>query len=67
MIVIDSNMFDYYFDPTTKEHRYVKIELEKIIRSGEKILTNTIIWIEVLQSINSRSCGRNQLAGEMLQ
>jgi len=30
MIVIDSNMFDYYFDPTTKEHRYVKIELEKI-------------------------------------
>ena len=26
MIVIDSNMFDYYFDPTTKEHRYVKID-----------------------------------------
>jgi len=47
MIVIDSNMFDYYFDPTTKEHKYVKPELEKIIRSGEGILTNTIIWIEV--------------------
>lgn len=47
MIVIDSNMFDYYFDPTTKEHKYVKPELEKIIISGEEILTNTIIWIEV--------------------
>ena len=47
MIVIDSNMFDYYFDPTTKEHKYVKEELEKIISSGEEILTNTIIWIEV--------------------
>jgi predicted nucleic acid-binding protein len=41
-------MFDYYFDPTTKEHKYVKPELEKIITSGEEILTNTIIWIEVV-------------------
>lgn len=47
MIAIDSNMFDYYFDPKTKEHKYVKTELEAIIRSGEEIVTNTIIWIEI--------------------
>ena len=39
-------MWDYYLDPTTKEHGFVKDELEEIIRT-EEILTSTIIWMEV--------------------
>jgi len=46
MIVVDSCMWDYYLDPTLKEHRFVKDELEKIIQT-EEILTSTIIWMEV--------------------
>jgi predicted nucleic acid-binding protein len=46
MIVVDSCVWDYYLDPTTKEHKFVKDELEGIIRT-EEILTNTIIWVEV--------------------
>lgn len=30
MIAVDSNIWIYYLDPTTKEHENVKIELEKV-------------------------------------
>lgn len=46
MIVIDSCMWDYYLDPTTREHGFVKEELERLIRTTE-ILTSTVIWMEV--------------------
>jgi len=46
MIVVDSNIWDYYLDPTTREHRFVKDELEAVVRS-EEILTSTVIWMEV--------------------
>ncbi|MDI6888965.1 MAG: type II toxin-antitoxin system VapC family toxin [Methanocellales archaeon] len=47
MIVIDANILCYYLDQSTKEHRYVKPMVDEIIGAGEKILTNTIIWMEV--------------------
>lgn len=46
MITVDSNIWNYYLDTTTKEHRFVREKLEGIIRS-EEILTSTIIWMEV--------------------
>jgi len=39
-------MWDYYLDPTLREHKLVKDELEKIIQT-EEILTSTVIWMEV--------------------
>ena len=46
LIVVDSCMWDYYLDPTTKEHEPVREELERLIRTTD-ILTSTIIWMEV--------------------
>ena len=46
MILIDSNIWIYYLDPTTEEHEQVKIKLEDTIKT-EEVLTNTIIWMEV--------------------
>ncbi len=46
MIAVDSNIWIYYLDPTTKEHERVKSELERVILS-EEILTSTTIWMEV--------------------
>lgn len=46
MILIDSNMWCYYFDESCKEHKYVVKELEKIIKK-EEIIINTVIIMEL--------------------
>jgi len=46
LIAVDSNMWIYYLDPTTEEHKLFRDELDRIIKT-EEILTNTIIWMEV--------------------
>jgi predicted nucleic acid-binding protein len=46
MITVDSNIWIYYLDPTTSEHRHVIDYLEDLI-TKETILTSTIIWLEV--------------------
>ncbi len=46
MIIVDSNIWAYYFDDETPEHRFVIEPLEKALRS-EKVIINTTIIIEV--------------------
>ena len=46
MIAIDSNIWAYYLDETTKEHNSVKPHLREIIKNKD-ILINTVIQIEV--------------------
>ena len=46
MILIDSNIWIYYLDPTTKEHEKVKMVIKETIIK-EKILSSPIIWMEV--------------------
>ncbi|CAD6493080.1 MAG: PIN domain protein [Candidatus Argoarchaeum ethanivorans] len=47
MIIIDSNMWIYYFDESLEEHKYVKEQIREIIMREEGILTNTIVIQEV--------------------
>ena len=47
MIMIDSNVWIYYFDASLEEHRYVKKPLKEIIMGEEGILSNTIVIQEV--------------------
>ena len=47
MIAVDANIWCYYIDPTTPEHKAVSAFMDDLILSGEEILTNTIIWMEV--------------------
>lgn len=46
MILVDSNIWCYYFDESCKEHKFVVKSLEKTI-AKEEILVNTIIIIEL--------------------
>ncbi len=46
MILIDSNIWCFYFDESCKEHKKVSAELEKIL-SKEQVLINTVIIMEV--------------------
>jgi predicted nucleic acid-binding protein len=46
MILIDSNIWSYYFDQSSKEHEYVIRPVEKFIEK-EEIVINTVIVMEV--------------------
>lgn len=46
MLIIDSNIWAYYFDRDAPEHQSVVDELEESLR-GNKIAINTVILIEV--------------------
>jgi len=46
MLIIDSNIWAYYFDQDTQEHPYVVGQVEAALRS-EEIFINTVIVIEV--------------------
>ena len=46
MLIIDSNIWVYYFDRDAPEHRLVVNKVEKLLKS-EKIVINTVIIIEV--------------------
>jgi predicted nucleic acid-binding protein len=46
MILIDSNIWNYYFDQSSKEHEYVIRAVEKFIEK-EEIVINTVIVMEV--------------------
>jgi predicted nucleic acid-binding protein len=46
MILIDSNIWNYYFDKSSREHEYVIRPLEEFIEK-EDIVINTVIVMEV--------------------
>ncbi|MBE0513111.1 type II toxin-antitoxin system VapC family toxin [Candidatus Bathyarchaeota archaeon] len=46
MLIIDSNMWAYYFDKDAPEHPFVADRIDKAL-SSEKIVMNTVIIIEV--------------------
>jgi len=46
MILIDSNIWCYYFDKSSKEHKFVIKPVEKAL-SSKKVLTNTVIVMEL--------------------
>ena len=46
MILVDSNIWCYYFDESSKEHEKVSDFVENIIKK-EKIISNSVIIIEV--------------------
>ncbi|MFQ5951209.1 MAG: type II toxin-antitoxin system VapC family toxin [Candidatus Geothermarchaeales archaeon] len=46
MLTIDSNMWAYYFDGDTAEHRFVEAPIENALNT-EEILVNTVIIMEV--------------------
>ena len=46
MILIDSNIWCYYFDDSSKEHASVSKAVESIV-SQEEILINTVVIMEV--------------------
>lgn len=45
MLMIDSNIWAYYFDADSPEHRFVVPEVKKAMREG--ILINTVVAMEV--------------------
>lgn len=45
MIMIDSNIWAYYFDADAPEHKFVVQEVEKALREG--VLINTVVVMEV--------------------
>ncbi len=47
MMMIDSNMWIYYFDESLEEHKYVKEPMKEIIMREEGILSSTIVIQEV--------------------
>jgi predicted nucleic acid-binding protein len=47
MIMIDSNMWIYYFDESLEEHKHIKEPMKRIIMREEGILANTIVIQEV--------------------
>ena len=46
MLIIDSNIWAYYFDDHTPEHKYVVKPLEEVLYT-EEIAINTVIIMEV--------------------
>ena len=46
MLIIDSNIWAYYFDEEASEHKLVVDDVDKALRS-ERIVINTVIIIEV--------------------
>jgi len=46
MLIVDSNIWAYYFDGGAPEHRFVVDRVEKAL-SSERIAVNTVILIEV--------------------
>jgi len=46
MLIIDSNIWAYYFDRDTPEHPFIVDKVEEAL-SSEKIAVNTVIVIEV--------------------
>jgi predicted nucleic acid-binding protein len=46
MLIIDSNIWAYYFDRNAPEHRFVVDKVEKALTTG-KIAMNTVIIVEV--------------------
>jgi len=46
VLIIDSNMWAYYFDKDAPEHPFVADRIDKAL-SSEKIVMNTVIIIEV--------------------
>lgn len=45
MLMIDSNIWAYYFDADSPEHKSVVPEVKKVIREG--VLINTVVAMEV--------------------
>lgn len=45
MLMIDSNIWAYYFDAEVSEHKFVVPEVRKALREG--VLINTVVAIEV--------------------
>ena len=46
MLIVDSNIWAYYFDDQTPEHKYVVKPLEEALHT-EEVAINTVIIIEV--------------------
>lgn len=65
MIAVDSNVWIYYLDPTLSEHGHVAGYLEDALRN-EKILTSTIIWLEVSHYLfRASSIPKERLEGRL--
>jgi predicted nucleic acid-binding protein len=63
MLIIDSNIWAYYFDRDASEHPFVVDEVKDFLRS-EKIAINTVIIIEVAHFLVKNLgpiIGRNKL------
>jgi len=64
MLIIDSNIWAYYFDEDSPEHPFVVDDVEKALRS-EGIAINTVIIIEVAHFLIKNLgpiLGRNKLS-----
>ncbi len=46
MVLVDSNMWCFYFDESSKEHNKVKVALEDVILK-EQIISNSVVIMEV--------------------
>jgi predicted nucleic acid-binding protein len=65
MITVDSNIWIYYMDPTTKEHEHVLNYVEELIKD-EEVLSSTIIWLEVSHYLYKSSSIQKEKLGETL-
>lgn len=64
MLIIDSNIWAYYFDEDAAEHDFVVDDVEEALRS-ERIAINTVIIIEVAHFLIKNLgplIGRNKLS-----
>ncbi|RLI26976.1 hypothetical protein DRO58_05010 [Candidatus Bathyarchaeota archaeon] len=64
MLIIDSNIWAYYFDEDAPEHNFVVDNVEEALRS-ERIAINTVIIIEVAHFLIKNLgplLGRNKLS-----
>ena len=64
MLIIDSNIWAYYFDEDAPEHDFVVDDVEEALRS-ERIAINTVIIIEVAHFLIKNLgplLGRNKLS-----
>jgi predicted nucleic acid-binding protein len=65
MITVDSNIWIYYMDPTTNEHKHVLNYVEELIKD-EEVLSSTIIWLEVSHYLYKSSSIQKEKLGETL-
>ena len=47
ILTIDTNIWAYYFDEDAPEHKHVEKSVDKVIKSSEQILVNTVIVMEL--------------------